>query len=430
MGKLRAAAGQVDLRAPVGCHLTGFAGRPGPSTSMHDPVFARALLLDDGETKLLVVSCDLLGLAPETVAELRLRIQARAAIPHGNIMICCTHTHSGPASAPCRGNLGYLDYKWLEEAKARIVKLTETLPGELQDATLSVGTTLVREIGHNRQDSSHPFDEELMAVSVDASDGNIATMVNYSAHAVVMGGGNLAISGDFPAAVSSHLQRMTGGIGLYLQGACGDVNPHAYLRDGPTTFDDVDLIGRRLAEAAAEALKDAEKTSDVRLAVARKYIDIPIDPSPTLDEVLQTVAQAEEERRAAGDDPANGPAGAESMEQMAGQRLIAIEAGTFSDTIRTELFAAAINDLRIVAAPFETYSAVGLEIKKALAPHKSFFVGYANGLFGYLHTDEAKRQGGYGPAGSYQWFSPLLTAVGYGAAEILTRESIELAKSL
>ena len=132
MGALRAAAAEIDLQPKPSCYLTGFGGRPGPSTGQHDPIIAHAVLLDDGQTALLVIACDLLGLHVETVAEVRLRIAGRTSIPYDNILICCTHTHSGPATSPCRDSLGYIDHEWLDRMKTRIVELAAGLPAELQ----------------------------------------------------------------------------------------------------------------------------------------------------------------------------------------------------------------------------------------------------------------------------------------------------------
>ena len=71
MTRLRAAAGQVDLQPVAGARLTGFGSRIQPSIGCHDPLMAKVLLLDDGDTKLVWISCDLIGLSPEDDARLR-----------------------------------------------------------------------------------------------------------------------------------------------------------------------------------------------------------------------------------------------------------------------------------------------------------------------------------------------------------------------
>ena len=287
MGMLKAAAGQIDLAPQAGMWMTGYARRVTPAQATHDAIMARALLLDDGSTRLAIVSCDLLGLAADTVAAIRARIAGGAAIAAGHVMICCTHTHSGPASLPMRGVLGVVDAAWLRSAQERIVELVIGLAGGLQPARLAFAATAAPGIGFNRQfdrqDAAHPLDDELAVIAVDALDGGpLATILNYATHAVVLGPDNLAFSGDWPGAAAAAMAGKRGGIGLVLQGACGDVDPEIqHVRGwGQGTFEDVHEIGERLAGAAVDALAAARYSSDVRLGVASRMVAVPLDPAP------------------------------------------------------------------------------------------------------------------------------------------------------
>ncbi len=130
MRKFHAAAGMIDLEPQAGCWLTGFAARPYPSDGQHDPILARAVLLDDGATRIAIVACDLIGIDARTVAALRARIAERAGnrIPAGNILFSCTHTHSAPASLRFRGVLGHVNELWWAAAQEKIVALVAGLP--------------------------------------------------------------------------------------------------------------------------------------------------------------------------------------------------------------------------------------------------------------------------------------------------------------
>ena len=98
--------------------------------------------------------------------------------------------------------------------------------------------------------------------------------------------------------------------------------------------------------------------------------------------------------------------------------------------LRAEVFVAAINNVRLIGLPFEPYSGIGLAIKRNLRPGHTLVAGYSNGLYGYCPTRQAKDAGGYGPDSAYRWFGGALTAVGYGADEILAAEATRLAQSL
>ena len=410
--------------------MTGFAARTGPATGTSDPIMARAVLLDDGESKLAIVACDLLGFAPEAVADMRRRIAEKCGIPAQSVFICCTHTHSGPASMPMRG-MGTVDEKWLASAQSRIVDLVAGLPTGLKLARIRHGSATVSGIDHNRQDESRPTDEELIAVAVDSADGHaIATLLNYATHAVVLGPSNMEFSADFPGEATRQVERLRGGVGLYLQGACGDVDPVVY-RDrgwGSGTFDDTAAMGKRLADEAARILAEAAATEDVTIRVSNKVVDLPLDPPPSADDLGKLIAGYEEQRRTT--DNAVQRQVAEGMLQWANELKAAMETNTVPKTVPVEVFAGGINDLRLVGLPFETYTDIGLGIKNALKPLKALYVGYANGLYGYLATRWAKDQGGYGPAESCRWFGGLLTAPGYGADEMLIGEGVAVGKSL
>jgi len=100
------------------------------------------------------------------------------------------------------------------------------------------------------------------------------------------------------------------------------------------------------------------------------------------------------------------------------------------ETLIVELQVLAIDELRLVALPLELYHEIGLAIKRGLAPLTGVVVGYANGLFGYCATDQAKAEGGYGPAASFPWFPKQMSAIGYGAADQVVREAVALGRSV
>ncbi|MGC8861593.1 MAG: neutral/alkaline non-lysosomal ceramidase N-terminal domain-containing protein [Armatimonadota bacterium] len=436
MGLLKAAAGKIDLAPPEGGWMTGYGGRAAPSTGLHDPLMARAVLLDDGANRLAIVSCDLLGLAPDVVDRVRQRIRGKTGIEAGQIVICCTHTHSGPASMPMRGHMGYVYTGWLRATQAKLVGLVTDLAGRLEPARLAFGSTTVTGIGFNRQDNSKPIDEELGTISVERPDGRaIATLVNYAVHAVVLGPQNLEYSGDFPGATTRRIDELTGGVGIYLQGACGDVDPITQIQKswGRGTFEDCEVIGNRLAEAALDALKGVERTAEVVLGCGRCVVGVPLDPPPSLEELERLISQFRADRKAAVAAPARDQAAeltAKAMLSWARKLRNRIRTGDVPTTLSAEVFAAKINSLRIVGLPFETYTDIGLGIKNALKPLNALIVGYANGLYGYCPTSWAKDQGGYGADASCRWFDALLTPVGRGADELLISAGVGLARSL
>src|SRR5687767_13678746 len=96
MSPLRAGVGRSSLTPAIGNWLLGFADRASGCTAIRDELYATALVLDDGARRLVLVSCDLIFVHPRIVKQVREIVEATTNIPGRNVMICCTHTHSGP----------------------------------------------------------------------------------------------------------------------------------------------------------------------------------------------------------------------------------------------------------------------------------------------------------------------------------------------
>src|SRR5687767_2688389 len=92
--QLRAGAAAVKITPSLTrtVYIAGYNNNR-PATSVHDDLWARALVLDDGKSRLAVVSCDLIGLFNRRVKQIRALIKA---VPPDNVLIACTHVHSGP----------------------------------------------------------------------------------------------------------------------------------------------------------------------------------------------------------------------------------------------------------------------------------------------------------------------------------------------
>ena len=116
---LRAGVAEIDITAQDliaggGIDLTGYVARLGPAIGIHDPLYARALILDDGERRAALLVCDLLALDASTTADIRAEVSTAISVSEDAIMVACTHTHSGPATMRLNGcgdvNPAYLRY--------------------------------------------------------------------------------------------------------------------------------------------------------------------------------------------------------------------------------------------------------------------------------------------------------------------------------
>src|SRR3990172_12575059 len=106
MTTLRAGAAVADIPPPAGGLMDGYGGRFEGSKGVHDPLMARAVVLEqanegailpgkDAPTRVAIVSCDLLGMHREVTARVRERAAAQGIAPQG-VVVAATHHHAGP----------------------------------------------------------------------------------------------------------------------------------------------------------------------------------------------------------------------------------------------------------------------------------------------------------------------------------------------
>lgn len=93
---LRAGGAAVKITPPLGIPLAGYYSARG-AEGVADDLFAKALVLDDGKTKVALVVCDLIGLTRDVVVEARKLIEKQTGIAGDHVMISATHTHTGPS---------------------------------------------------------------------------------------------------------------------------------------------------------------------------------------------------------------------------------------------------------------------------------------------------------------------------------------------
>ncbi|MDH7569094.1 MAG: neutral/alkaline non-lysosomal ceramidase N-terminal domain-containing protein, partial [Armatimonadota bacterium] len=415
-GQLLAGAARVCITPPVGVELSGYLLREQPSQGIHDNLYARALALDDGETRLCVVACDLVGLSAHSVACVRRAIAS--VCPH--VMVTCTHTHAGPATTFLR-HLGREDSAYLEVLLRQLAGTVRMACDNLQPARLGFGSSechLAQCRRASRLPDGHPYDPEVVVLRVDRPDGRpIASVTNYACHAVVLDHTNRMVSADFPGATAAELERSTGAPSLFLQGACGDLNPR--LRGG---FAEVERNGRWLAGAALAAYHSTLSLSnEVRLGVATETLNLPLRPIPrdevraVREEALQTLSDASAShtnRRVA-----------QAFLAWADDTLRGQEAGALPLSLPGEVQVFQLGEGYLASAPGELFVELGEAIKEGLGRGRTMVAAYANGSLGYLFTPRAAKEGGYEAATAYRYYGhyPVAADVGERIAAAAVR---------
>ncbi len=255
---------------------------------VHDPLFARALVLDDGTTTLAVVVVDNIGVAQEVSAEAKGIASQQCGIAVEKIMVSSTHTHTGPPSNVKHGSAPLVAYRKLlvagiadsivrahaalrpagvgaaaspvpEEVFCRRWflkpgKMTPNPFGEMDKVKMNPGTSpevLDRPAG--------PTDPDVTILSVrDAKSAKLlALLANYSLHYV----GHVPegmISADYFGEFSRLMQsRVSDGdfVAMISNGTSGDINNIPFLVNRPPRkpFEQIQVVAEKTADAAWRA---------------------------------------------------------------------------------------------------------------------------------------------------------------------------------
>lgn len=90
---LKGGTAKVNITPPIGIC---WAFDDKPMVDIADELYAKALILDDGNTKIVLISTDLLWVPAGMTSEIRRLIKEKTDIPEKNILVCATHTHYVP----------------------------------------------------------------------------------------------------------------------------------------------------------------------------------------------------------------------------------------------------------------------------------------------------------------------------------------------
>ncbi len=207
----------TDITPPIGMAMAGFAVRTDPATGTHDPLTARALVVDDTA----LVTIDVIGID----ADLSKRIRARCMLPDEAVTIAATHTHGGPATMSGRLSM-FTDPVVLAQLETGIVQAIDTAASNRKPARLLGGNGSEPGFAKNRRQPDGPVDRGIPVLRFEDLEGaQIAILVSYACHPVVLGPDNLTWTGDYPHFVREELEAANPGtVAIFATGCAGDVN--------------------------------------------------------------------------------------------------------------------------------------------------------------------------------------------------------------
>lgn len=393
----------------------GFTGNM--ATKAHDALHSRAIVLDDGTTKLAMVVVDSLGLGPELLNEAKKVATESTGVPVENMMVSSTHTHTGPSSDARNGT-------YRQQLVAGIAESIVKAFGALQPAAVGASFHPLPDEVFNRRwylkpgkmplnpfgkldavkmnpgtdpntldQPAGPTDPDISIISLQTLKKKpLALYANYSLHYV--GGspkGEMSADyfGEFARLAPSRFGADDTFVAMMSNGPSGDINniPFNVVRPPREPFEQIRIVAQKAADTAWFAFgKIGKHRTDVALRMVQREVEL-MYRRPTedqVDEANQVIAVKDKDA-------------VEKLPRLAQNyaRNVIASANRTEEKLKVQIQAIRIGDLAICGVPFETFVETGLELKKRSPFPQTIVVGLANGRHGYLPTPEQHKLGGY-----------------------------------
>ena len=392
------------ITPPIGSYLYGY----NPFTqaeSVLDDLNVTAFVFCDGEEKLVMISAEVCAVKPSVDTQTRNEIAELIGIGADKIMLCATHTHTGPSLS---GNTGWGDFDrpyyesiFLPQIKECVKEANENpVPVKMG---VAYGNSLT---GINRRETNEKFEivlgqnewgafnPKMTVISfVDEDNKPVANMVHYGCHATALGCVTM-VSRDWPGIMTDKLELRTGAITAFFNGFEGDIGPRLsnkqttarYKAERSEVLSCLNEIGELAARDALDIHSHIKNHTDFDIKTMTREVKIPLSPRIPREEAeegLKTI-----------------PADAYNFTALKGKYYKDViasydegyeeeESKSFVQTIHK------LGDVAFVGFPFECFSQIGLLIQKfSKIPH-TLPLCNTNGAMRYFPTEEDICRGGY-----------------------------------
>ena len=408
---MKAGLAKINITPRTGVELTGF----GPhlhrySTAIRDNLWAKAFAIEQAGKRMVIVSCDLLGLQTPVIDKIKTAVKSATGLAEEDVMVHCTHTHSGPATSEMNG-WGEMDLPYLEILPYKIAMACIDAVKNLQEAELSHAEVPCEGIGLNRvyDKDAQPLEDVLSSnwrpakpeltdtschvIKVESQGRIIGFMAYFGCHPVVCCESNHYIHGDFPGVALNNLEReFPGSIGLFLQGAQGDVNACVVHKAEQESLLALDVIAGRFANAVRNGLAQAGP-----LIIG--HINSAIIPANFTEaeleicELEKTLAAKEHAVQNADASDADRAVKMEMVYINAYRQIIPLMKSGKSTYPVAKIHGFKIGPIALLGSPFETFQAIKNDVKTAAKSPIPLVMSFTNDYLGYA-TDKQSR-GGY-----------------------------------
>jgi hypothetical protein len=281
---LHAGFGEVDITPslegkPV--WLAGF-GHGRKATRVHDPLMARAVVLDDGKSKIAIASVDLVGLFREPVLRVRQQLKGFTYV-----LVSSTHNHEGPDTLGLWGSspvTSGVDAEYLANVEAGVVRAIQQADKDRRVVSARIGTARAPELLHDGREPYVKHDELVALQFSDKERQVIGIVVQWNCHPETLSSKNTELSADYVGYTVDWLKERYRCPVVYLTGTVGGLMTSLHvevtddqgkaLADG--TFAKTERYGQRVAQLAEKALQQGKEVRLTPIAARSRAVYLPM----------------------------------------------------------------------------------------------------------------------------------------------------------
>ena len=416
---LKACMKRADITPPQGLELAGYPHYPRNNEGAHDPLYATCMYLEDNGTSVAMVTLDLLFFSKVHTKTVREKVNALLGMKKENVMISCSHTHSGPWAS------GRLDIESLEAGKEQpkeyveflidtIVKIIADAKADAFDAYFTSGVEVCGAesgVGGNRRLPGGPHDPLVSVTAISDKNKKVrGMMVNYTLHPTFIHEWSNVCTADYPCYLKMQLEEMEEGcIVGFAQGTSGNQSSR-YYRQGES-YDEAERVGRILGKAAHKVIEKANWVDTIAIKTASSEIEVDIRDFGTEEALREQVAHDEaiykDLYEKYGDSKNRDEyylwqnanlklLGSEDQLGYVIMKKKGIKVELLEDEVPCEVQVFNLGEACVIGLQGEVFVEYGLFLK-AMAGFKTVIINeLANGVLpGYLYTPESLVTGGY-----------------------------------
>lgn len=404
---LRIGFAKEDITPPLLIPLGGYAGYR-PCEGVHDPIYCKAVVLEQAGVRYGLVALDLLCV-DEPLYHRIAQAVSHLGIAKERLIAAAIHSHATPLGViPGEGQLAAINCAdlgdenrfaaYMEQVVRRAAAACEAAVQLLEGFTLRCGQGEAPPVGSERHTGEKAFGS-LTAIQIRTHSGKNLILYSLPCHPTVMRPDNLEVSADFVADIES----LTGAdMAVFLNGAAGDISTRFTRRE--STFAECRRMARTVAKAIGECLAPLPYTQPTPLEGCFREIQLkmrPVEPEAVAAARLEALTEKWQQAKAGGADAAALRV-LQSQVEGAGVNLEFSRAIPGMESLRLPVMTFRFAGLSFYTIPGELFSTLAAQAKgvaicyaggyyRYIAPSSAYDAGYYEALAAVLARGEGEK---------------------------------------